>query len=127
MGRTATDDVALLCPTLFDSWLAGVDYVTGDIRMYNNNLYRCRNNHTSQLEYPPTLIPNLWTAINKTNAGTKEDPILAIRGMEYQYGLYYSDSEDNKLYLCQRGSETGTIILQYLPHELVGHYFTEVA
>lgn len=127
MGRTATDDVALLCPALFDSWLAGIDYVVGDIRIYNNHLYRCKSNHTSQSEYPPTLIPNLWTAINKMNTGTKEDPIPAIRGMEYQYGLYYTDPEDNKLYLCQRGSETGVITLQYLPHELVGHYFTEVA
>ena len=34
----------------------------------------------------------------------------------------------DKLYLCQRTGEAagGTVVLQYLPHELVFHYFTEV-
>lgn len=46
--------------------------------------------------------------------------------MEYTYGLYYTDPEDGKLYLCERiGAAAGDkIILQYLPHELVGQYFT---
>lgn len=47
--------------------------------------------------------------------------------MEYEYGLYYFDPEDGKTYLCEReGEEPGTkIILQYLPHEVVGQYFTD--
>ena len=59
---------------------------------------------------------------------TQDDPVPAARGMEYVYGLYYRDSEDGKLYLCQRTGETagGTVVLQYMPHELVGHYFVEV-
>ena len=59
---------------------------------------------------------------------TQDDPIPAARGMEYVYGLYYSDGEDGKLYLCQRTGEAsgGTVVLQYMPHELVGHYFVEV-
>lgn len=33
--------------------------------------------------------------------------------------------QDGNLYLCQRTGEAagGTIVLQYLPHELVGQYF----
>ena len=54
----------------------------------------------------------------------KADP--ALRGIEYEYGKYYLDPEDEKTYLCKRGEETGTIVLQYLPHELIGQYF-EVA
>ena len=48
--------------------------------------------------------------------------------MEYVYGLYYLDSEDGKLYLCQRAGEAagGTVVLHYMPHELVGNYFVEV-
>ena len=42
--------------------------------------------------------------------------------MEYKNGLYYSDSEDGKIYLCNR--DTG-IAVAYMPHELVGHYFVE--
>ena len=36
--------------------------------------------------------------------------------------------EDGKLYLCQRTGEAagGTVVLQYMPHELVGNYFVEV-
>ena len=47
--------------------------------------------------------------------------------MEYKYGLYYLDPEDNKTYLCTRVGEEegGTIVLHYLPHELVGQYFAE--
>ena len=48
--------------------------------------------------------------------------------MEYQYGLYYLDPEDSKLYLCKRTGEAegGKVILQYLPHELIGQYFEEM-
>jgi len=44
--------------------------------------------------------------------------------MEYEYGKYYLDPEDGKIYLCQYGDATGTVILQYLPHELIGIYFS---
>ena len=48
-------------------------------------------------------------------------------GIEYEYGLYYLDNEDSKIYLCSRTGETdgNTIILQYLPHKLVGQYFEQ--
>ena len=48
--------------------------------------------------------------------------------MEYEYGKYYLDGEDGKTYKCERIGEAagGKIVLQYLPHELAGQYFTEV-
>lgn len=54
--------------------------------------------------------------------------IPAAKGMEYTYGLYYTDPEDGKLYRCERTGEQpgGKVTLQFLPHELVGLYFTEV-
>ena len=47
--------------------------------------------------------------------------------MEYEYGKYYFDPEDGKTYLCERTGEEpgGKIVLQYLPHELIGNYFSE--
>ena len=44
-------------------------------------------------------------------------------GIEYEYVLYYLDNKDSKIYLCSRTGEIdgNTIILQYLPHELVGN------
>ena len=48
--------------------------------------------------------------------------------MKYEYGKYYLNGEDDNTYFCQRTGEAtgGTIVLQYMPHELVGHYFVEV-
>ena len=63
MGRTAADDVALSCPALFDEWKAGVDYVTGDIRKRNGNLYRCLQDHTSQEDWTPEAAVSLWVQI----------------------------------------------------------------
>jgi hypothetical protein len=84
--------------------------------------------HTTQENWPPHSTPAMWTIINVDHAGTQDDPIPAARGMEYTYGLYYKDPEDTKLYLCERIGEAagGKIVLQYLPHELVGNYFTAV-
>lgn len=59
-------------------------------------------------------------------AGTQDDPIPAAAGMEYEYGKYYRDPTDSKVYLCERTGEAagGKITLDALPHELVGQYFT---
>ena len=84
---------------------------------------------TIQAHYPPGVgMESLYTRIDEEHDGTKYDPIPAARGMEYVYGLYYTDGEDGKLYLCQRTGEAagGTVVLQYMPHELVGQYFVEV-
>lgn len=94
------------------------------------HVYKVREGqgHTTQTDWPPHLTPALWVVVDVTHAGTQDDPIPAARGMEYTYGLYYKDPEDTKLYLCERTGEAagGKIVLQYLPHELVGQYFTEV-
>ena len=90
-------------------------------------LYKCVKSHTSQADWPPESTPALWVVINTSSPGTIDDPIPAARGMEYEYGKYYLDPEDGKTYLCKRGEETGSIVLYYLPHELVGQYFVEVS
>lgn len=90
---------------------------------------------TEQPEYTftDTYVPgsvgteSLFSVIDETHAGTLEDPIPAERGMEYTYGLYYLDPEDGKTYLCKYGDSVGTVVLQYLPHELAGIYFEEVS
>lgn len=120
---------AVTVPELFEAWSGGeAIYKVGDRARYGELLYKCLTDHTSQTDWAPDAAPSLWVRIDETHAGTIDDPIPAVRGMEYQYGLYYLDDEDGKTYLCERIGETegGKIILQYLPHELVGQYFTEV-
>lgn len=94
------------------------------------HVYKVREGqgHTTQADWPPHLTPALWVVVDVTHAGTQDDPIPAARGMEFTYGLYYLDSEDGKTYKCERVGEAdgGKIVLQYLPHELVGNYFTAV-
>ena len=131
IAQTASDAQALTMTTLFPMWAPNVKY-GGDgepkIVQYLGQLYRCQSPHTSQTGWEPDKTPALWVAINHTQAGTVDDPIPASRGMEYTYGLYYKDPENGITYLCRRAGEVdgGTVVLQYLPHELIGHYFEEV-
>lgn len=126
------DAQALEVPVLYPYWAPGIPYGgEGEIQIVRrpidgrDQLYRCGKPHTSQDGWEPEAVPAVWTAINQTNAGTPEDPIPAARGMEYTYGKYYEDPEDGKVYLCARNNtpDGGVVRLDYLPHELVGHYF----
>lgn len=112
---------------LFPAWAFPVDYAEGDRRSDGGKLYKCRQAHTSLEDWRPSATPAMWVVIDVEHAGTQDDPIPASRGMEYEYGRYYLDSEDSKTYLCERTGEAagGKIVLQYLPHELIGQYFTE--
>ena len=136
-AKSLTDAEAAKSPELVARWAdhIGEAVAPGD-RMSDadNNgvlhVYRVNDGHghTTQADWPPHSTPAMWTIIDLEHAGTQDDPIPAARGMEYIYGLFYKDPEDTKLYLCERIGEAagGKIVLQYLPHELVGQYFTEV-
>lgn len=123
------DSDAAKAVELFPAWAYPVSYAVGDRRTDGGKLYKCRKAHTSQKSWNPAATPDLWVVIDVTHAGTQDDPIPAARGMEYEYGKYYLDSEDGKTYLCERTGEAagGKIVLQYLPHELVGNYFKAVS
>lgn len=124
------DGEAAAAVELFPKWEYPHDYVAGDRvnDISTNKLYKCMQAHTSQEGWKPSTTPALWVVIDVAHAGTQDDPIPASRGMEYEYGNYYLDSEDGKTYKCERTGEAagGKIVLQYLPHELVGNYFTAV-
>ena len=131
LSNIASDEDLLLAPEIAPAWKIGEEIQVDDRRYYqpNQKLYRARLAHTTQIDWTPDVTPNLWAIIEiNEEAGTLDNPIEATRGMEYQYGLYYLDPEDNQIYRCERTGEAegGLIILNYLPHELVGMYFTLV-
>lgn len=136
-GTMLTDKQALTVPELYADWdgnsvpvYDGTDGKHPQTRVRGKEsglLYKCRLSHTTQSDWPPETTPNLWVVISEGHAGTIDNPIPAERGMEYEYGLYYLDPDDGNTYLCKRGEETGSIVLQYLPHELTGNYFTLIA
>lgn len=134
-SATIPDEYALDMPDLFPTWedvlAAGEPLAKGVILNDGGQLYRVNQDQALPQEHQPPHgegMTAVYVPINKTNAGTKDDPIPAVKGMEYTYGLYYLDPEDRKIYLCKRTGEAdgGTVVLQYLPHDLIGHYF-EVA
>ena len=127
-ATSLSDGEAAKAVELFPAWAYPVGYVVGNRVSDGGKLYKCRQAHTSQEGWKPSATPALWVVIDIAHAGTQDDPIPASRGMEYEYGKYYLDSEDGKTYKCERTGEAagGKIVLQYLPHELVGNYFTAV-
>ena len=128
LSVTLDDETALTCVELFPMWAIGRAYAVDDRVQHNGTLYKCVQAHTSQADWTPDKTPALWAVVSKGQTGTVDDPIDAARGMEYTYGLYYKDPEDGKTYLCERTGEPsgGTVVLQFLPHELIGLYFEEV-
>lgn len=128
LSVTLDDETALTCVELFPMWAIGRAYAVDDRVQHNGTLYKCVQAHTSQADWTPDKTPALWAVVSKGQTGTVDDPIDAARGMEYTYGLYYKDPEDGKTYLCERIGEPsgGTVVLQFLPHELIGLYFEEV-
>lgn len=137
-AKSFTDAEAAKSPELVARWADHIGEVVapgdrmsdvdndGVLRVYRVN---DGHGHTTQADWPPHSTPAMWTIIDLEHAGTQDDPIPAARGMEYTYGLYYKDPEDTKLYLCERTGEAagGKIVLQYLPHELIGNYFKAVS
>ena len=127
-----TDEQAAKAPRLYPTWSAGLEVKAGDRFYYTgtDKLYKVRDGkgHSTQSDWTPDVTPDLYSVVDIAHAGTLEDPIPASRGMEYEYGKYYLDGEDGNTYLCQRTGESagGTIVLQYMPHELVGSYFEAV-
>ena len=124
--ETADDQTALTGMELYPTWVEGIAVSVGDRYQYNGKLYKCIQSHTTQADWTPAATPALWTVIDIEHAGTIEEPIPAVAGMEYEYGKYYIEGET--VYICQRTGEAegGRITLYYLPSQLVGQYFVVV-
>lgn len=123
---TADDNTALTGIELYPVWAVGLAVAKDSRYQFNGKLYKCVQAHTTQADWTPDVTPALWTVIDVTHAGTIDDPIPAVAGMEYTKGLYYT--ENGVIYLMNREgmAEGETITLQYLPSQLVGQYFEVV-
>lgn len=122
-----TDSEALTSAELFERW-SGRAYTAGERVTEGGILYKARQDIAANPTWQPSLTPALWEPVAQpAETGTADNPITAVAGMTYVTGLYYK--EGDKLYLCKRaGTPDGTeIMLYYLPSQLIGHYFEEVA
>lgn len=116
------DATALRMVAYYPDWTVGTAYAAGDRVVYNGDLYKVLQAHTSQGTWlPGTGTESLYTRIDEQHDGTKYDPIPYSGNMTLEAGKYYIQS--GKTYLCNR--DTGNPVYNALA-DLVGLYVTEV-
>ena len=112
------DADALEAVELFEQWAVGFFYPEGKRTRDYGVLYRCRQEHTSQADWRPSITPALWEVVPKPGQGdTPDNPIYFEHGMALEKDKYYSQFD--VLYICTRDSG---IPLHNDLAELVGHY-----
>lgn len=117
-----TDEKAAMISLCYDSWATDKAYKVGDRVEYNGKLWKCRQAHTPQENWKPSIeTASLWEVIDVEHAGTLEDPIPYDQTMTVYNGKYYL--EDGITYKCVRDSGQP---LYATCASLVGNYF-EVA
>lgn len=116
------DTEAAKLPLCYDSWKTDTAYKVGDRVESDGKLWKCRQAHTSQANWKPSIdTASLWEVINVENAGTLDDPIPYDQTMTVYNGKYYL--EEGIIYKCIRDSGQP---LYATCASLVGNYF-EVA
>lgn len=106
----------------YDPWTTDKAYKVGDRVECDRKLWKCRQAHTSQENWKPSIeTASLWEVINVENAGTLDDPIPYDQTMTVYNGKYYL--EEGIIYKCIRDSGQP---LYATCASLVGNYF-EVA
>ena len=99
------DASALEMATLFPTWeevlRAGAELAKGRVISDNDQLYRVMQAVTPQAHQPPDGEGMLavYRPVNREHAGTLEDPIPWVYGMDCTTGLYYS--YEGGTYLCK--------------------------
>lgn len=98
------DEQALEMPDLFKSWdevlEAGQELAANTVLNLDGQLYRVVQAVTPQAHQRPDSegMLAIYRPIDETHAGTEDDPIPFVYGMDTEQGNYYS--YDGKLYLC---------------------------
>lgn len=74
-ASTLSDDEAMEVSTIFDPWVIGKAYVTGEFVTYGQNgvgdpqLYKVTQAHTSQADWTPNATTSLYVAIGLDESG----------------------------------------------------------
>lgn len=99
------DAAALEMPDLFQTWEealeAGTELAAGTILSRDGQLYRIMQSVTPQAHQVPggEGMLAIYRPIDREHAGTAEDPIPWVYGMDCTAGLYYS--HEGGIYLCK--------------------------
>lgn len=120
-AQSLDDETALQAKEFYNKWSSyiGQTVETGLKFVYNDELWRVRQDHTVQAQYPPsTDTASLYERIDETHSGTKEDPIPYDMNLAVFKDKYYT--ENDILYRCTRDSGNP---LYATCASLVGIYF----
>lgn len=115
-----SDNEALSVKDFYPTWESkiGDNVEQGYKMLYNDNLWKVRQNHLIQEHYPPSLATAaLYEVIEEQHEGTIEDPIPYVPPMEIFNGKYYIQNDVK--YRCTRDSLTA---LSHDLNSLVGLY-----
>jgi hypothetical protein len=123
-AASLSDEDALDGVELFPAWAAGVAYKADERIRYDGKLWRVRQAHTSQAQYPPsTDTASLYAEVEKPGDGdTPDNPIAYSGNMALINGKYYK--QDGVVYRCFR--DTINPVYNAL-RDLVGLYVEVVA
>lgn len=100
-SSSLSDVDALKGIELFDAWAADTEYPMGKRLRYEGKLYRVRQAHTSQSQYPPTIVPALYEEVAESGQGdTPDNPIPYDNNMALEKGKYYI--QYGIVYICFR-------------------------
>lgn len=116
------DSDALEAVELFPMWAVGVDYTEGKRVRDGVELFKCKQPHTSQSDWRPSITPALWQKVEKPGQGdTPDNPIPWSWGLEIFNGKYYS--QNDVIYVGIRDSGVGIFAdLSALVHNYVEVY-----
>lgn len=102
-AAASLDDAdALKAVELYEPWKIGVMYTVDSKRYrFRNDLYRCKQEHTSQADWTPDVAVSLWEKVPEPGQGdTPDNPIPYSGNMALVMSKYYS--QDGVVYLCIR-------------------------
>lgn len=105
-------------------WEENKQYSLGSTAVYEGDVYKCLQAHTSNSAWIPSAAHTLWEYLPPEFEGTPLDPVKAKAGLRYFKDKYYL--EGDTLYLCIRDDTNEGTVLYNMPSELLENYFTVV-
>ena len=100
------DSDALEAVELFPMWQTDTAYTAGIRVRDGEELFKCKQPHTSQSDWRPSITPALWQKVEKPGQGdTPDNPIPWSWGLEIVTDKYYS--QNDVVYVGIRDSGVG--------------------
>lgn len=94
--EAVSDDIALETMDLYAEWKPDTHYEKAIRLLRGDKLYRVEQEHTSQAQYPPEIVPALYTEIAKPGEiPVWRQPTGAQDGYDYGDEVWYPDVNDD--------------------------------